>query len=101
MALVTVHDLHLEPRSGQRRSIGLVLGPGDVRVEVRGTTVRECIQACADRYPGFGDQVWDGSCAVHRFVKLYVNGDEIDRQAIETPVEASDELEILAAVAGG
>jgi molybdopterin converting factor small subunit len=71
------------------------------RVEVEGSTLRACIQAVADRFPGFGGQVWDQSCTVHRFVKLYINGDEIDRQAIDTPVEASDEVEVLAAVAGG
>jgi molybdopterin converting factor small subunit len=74
---------------------------GADRVEVEGATVRECIQAVADQFPGFGNQVWDTSCRVHRFVKLYVNGDEIDRQATETPVVPSDEVEVLAAVAGG
>jgi molybdopterin converting factor small subunit len=34
-------------------------------------------------------------------VKLFVNGDEIDRAALDTPVAAGDEVEILAAVAGG
>jgi molybdopterin converting factor small subunit len=74
---------------------------GADRVEVEGTTVRECIQAVADQFPGFGNQVWDKSCTVHRFVKLYVNGEEVDRQAIDTSVVASDEVEVLAAVAGG
>ena len=74
---------------------------GADRVDVDGATVEECIQAVNDQFPGFGDQVWDTGHTVHRFVKLYVNGDEIDRQAIDTAVTASDEVEVLAAVAGG
>jgi molybdopterin converting factor small subunit len=34
-------------------------------------------------------------------VKLFVNGKEIDRAALDTPVAPGDEVEILAAVAGG
>ena len=70
-------------------------------VQVDGATVEACIRAVGDLYPGFIDQVLDARGAVHRFVKLFVNGDEIDRAALETPVTESDEVEILAAVAGG
>ena len=38
---------------------------------------------------------------VHRFVTLFVNGDEVSREAVETPVSARDRVEILAAIAGG
>lgn len=74
---------------------------GADRVEVAGGTVRECIQAVGARFPGFAEQVFDARGDVHRFVKLFVNGDEIDRAAADTPVRAGDEVEILAAIAGG
>ena len=70
-------------------------------VEVEGATVEACIRSVGELYPGFIEQVFDANGAVHRFVKLFVNGDEIDRAAIGTPVTAGDEVEILAAVAGG
>ncbi len=70
-------------------------------VEVDGVTVEACIRAVGDLYPGFVEQVLDARGAVHRFVKLFVNGDEIDRAALDTPVVEGDEVEILAAVAGG
>jgi molybdopterin converting factor small subunit len=54
-----------------------------------------------DLYPGFIDQVLDARGAVHRFVKLFVNGDEIDRAALDTSIAEGDEVEILASVAGG
>ena len=55
----------------------------------------------ADAFPGFGEQVFDAAGDVHRFVTLFVNGVEIDRDAIDEPIEASDEVEVLAAIAGG
>jgi len=70
-------------------------------VRVDGASVEACIRAVGDVYPGFIEQVLDANGAVHRFVKLFVNGDEIDRTALETPVAEGDEVEILAAVAGG
>ena len=71
------------------------------RLEVEGVTVRDCIQAVAEEFPGFGDQVWSADQTIHRFVNLYINGEEIDRTAIDTPVAASDEVDVMAAVAGG
>ena len=74
---------------------------GAARVQVEGASVEACIRAVGDLYPGFLEQVIDPSGAVHRFVKLFVNGDEIDRAALDTKVAEGDEVGILAAVAGG
>ena len=74
---------------------------GVARVEVDGATVESCLRSVGDLYPGFIEMVIDERGVVHRFVKLFVNGDEIDRAALDTPVAAGDEVEILAAVAGG
>ena len=71
---------------------------GQAAVEVAGGTVRECIEAVGQQFPGFAEQVFDGAGHVHRFVTLFITGDEIDRAAVDTP---SDEVEILAAIAGG
>ena len=74
---------------------------GVASVEVKGATVEACIRSVGDLYPGFIEQIFDARGAVHRFVKLFINGDEIDRSAIDTPVASGDVVEILAAVAGG
>jgi molybdopterin converting factor small subunit len=74
---------------------------GVASVQVAGATVEICIRAVGDLYPGFIDQVLDARGAVHRFVKLFVNGDEIDRTALDTSIAEGDEVEILASVAGG
>ena len=70
-------------------------------IEVEGATVAECVDAVGALYPGFREQVVDTDGRVHRFVKLFVNGDEIDRAATDTRVESEDEIEVLASVAGG
>ncbi len=77
------------------------LTQGEVVIEVEGTTVRECIQAVEARYPGFREQIFDAKNNFHRFVKLFVNGHEVARDAADVPVGAGDEVEILAAIAGG
>jgi molybdopterin converting factor small subunit len=78
---------------------GPTLGRGIV--EVDGDTVRSCIEAVGARFPGFSEQIFDHSGAVHRFVTLFINGDEIDRAEVDKPVAETDEVEILAAIAGG
>ena len=74
---------------------------GRDRVEVAGGSVRECLEAVGKAYPGFREQIFDASGNVHRFVSLFINGDEIPRSQVDAAVEASDEVEILAAIAGG
>ncbi len=74
---------------------------GRDRVDVEGRTVLECIQAVEGKFPGFLPQVLDSQGRVHRFVQLFVNGDEIPRNALDTPVRPDDRVEVLAAIAGG
>ena len=74
---------------------------GVAQIEVEGSTVEECIRAVGDRHPGFIELVLDDRSVVHRFVKLFVNGDPIDPAELDTPVGEGDEVAILAAVAGG
>jgi sulfur carrier protein ThiS len=74
---------------------------GRGEIEVAGRSVRECIEAVGRAHPGFREQVFDAQGHVHRFVSLFVNGDEVRRDATETPVGERDRVEILAAIAGG
>ena len=87
-------EVHIPPR---------YRGPtnGERLVVVDGGTVRECIAAVDAQYPGFGELVFDAEGRVRLFATLFVNGDELDRAAVDTEVAESDRIEILAAVAGG
>jgi molybdopterin converting factor small subunit len=87
-------EVHIPPR---------YRGPtnGERLVVVAGGTVRECIDAVEERYPGFGELVFDAHGKIRLFATLFVNGDELDRAAGDTAVTENDRIEILAAVAGG
>jgi sulfur-carrier protein len=74
---------------------------GQERIEVAGATVGECVEAVCTQFAGFREQMFDAAGRIHKFVKLFVNGEEIARTALDTPVAGSDEVEILAAIAGG
>jgi molybdopterin converting factor small subunit len=74
---------------------------GRCRIDVDGETVRECIEAVEAQHPGFLELIFDSRGGQRRFVRLFVNGDEIPRDAVDTPVAEGDCVQILAAVAGG
>ena len=74
---------------------------GRAIVRVDGPTVGDCLTALAEGHPGLGELLQEPGGAVHRFVTVFVNGDEVERSALDTPVADSDEVEILTALAGG
>ena len=74
---------------------------GEAEVAVEGATVRACLEAVEAKFPHFIEQVLDAEGNAHRFVKLFVNEEQIDNNAVDTPVEAGDRIEVLAAIAGG
>lgn len=74
---------------------------GRQAIEVDGSTVGECLRAVGSRFPGFAEQIFDADGRVHRFVNLFVNGDEIERGGLDRAVAGGDRVEILAAIAGG
>jgi len=74
---------------------------GIAEVEVASGSVRECLEAVERQHPGFGPLVVDQRGALHRFVKLFLNGVQLEADALDAPVSAADRLEVLAAIAGG
>jgi sulfur-carrier protein len=81
------------PFQGPTRGVG--------RVEVQGETLRECLDALEGSYPGFRAQIMGAEGRVHRFVKLFVNRDLVPGGDLGAKLGARDELEIVAAIAGG
>ncbi len=74
---------------------------GEGRIDVEGRTVRECIEAVEARYPGFQELVLDRHGELQRFVRLFVDGDPLDRDALGTEVSPDAKVAILVAPAGG
>lgn len=71
------------------------------RLVVEGRTLRACLEAVEERHPGFLALVVDPAGKIHRFVKLFRNGELLAGEGLESELEAGDELEIVAAIAGG
>jgi sulfur carrier protein ThiS len=74
---------------------------GASQVDVEGRTVRECIEAVETLHPGFLELVFDAQGKVRLFARVFLNGDDLGREAADAPVDSGDRIEILAAVAGG
>jgi molybdopterin converting factor small subunit len=75
---------------------------GAKTVTADGATVGQVLNGLVGEYPGLAGQVIDDSGALHRFVNVYLNDDDVRYlSALDTPVGAGDEISILPAVAGG
>jgi molybdopterin converting factor small subunit len=75
---------------------------GAASVSADGATIGEVFHALTTAYPGLAGQLVDESGALHKFVNVYVNDDDIRYMSqLDTPVTERDVISILPAVAGG
>jgi molybdopterin synthase sulfur carrier subunit len=75
---------------------------GAKTVPAEGSTVGEVLSALVGQYPGLSGQVVNNDGTLHKFVNVYVNDDDVRYlSALDTPVQDTDEISILPAVAGG
>ena len=72
---------------------------GEAVVEVAGTSVRACLEAVDALHPGFLGLVVGPDRAVHPFLKVFLNGEQVE--SLDGSVDAGDEIEVMAAVGGG
>ena len=67
-----------------------------------GRSVREVLGDLERRYPGFSSSIVAEDGGLHRFVNVYLNGEDIRYLgSLETEVSDGDTVSILPAVAGG
>jgi hypothetical protein len=74
---------------------------GTEELGVEGADVLACLEAVERKFPGFLAQVIDEDGNVHRFVKRFKNGELLRGEALREKLAAEDDLEIVAAIAGG
>ena len=75
---------------------------GQAKLTVEGSDINVLIQSINQQYPGIADKILDGEGNVKRFINIFVNDDEIRTlQGIATPLQASDRVSIVPAMAGG
>lgn len=71
-------------------------------VEASGATVGQLIDDLVARHPGLREQLLTGDGSLHRFVNVYLNGQDVRYLGdLATPIGANDTLIILPAMAGG
>jgi len=74
---------------------------GTAELSVEGATVLACLEAVERKFATFLPQVLDEDGNVHRFVKLFKNGQQLRGEMLAERLGADDDLEIVAAIAGG
>ena len=75
---------------------------GLATVEIDGATVGVVFTALTERYPGLRGNLLDDGGALHKFVNVYKDDDDIRYlDGLDTKVADGDVLSILPAVAGG
>ena len=72
------------------------------RLEAEGATIAELIDDLESRYPGFRAHVSDESGALHRFINVYLNDEDVRYlKGAETALSEGDSVSFLPALAGG
>ena len=75
---------------------------GAKALDVDGDTVRDLVDALVDRHPSLGARLRSPEGGLHRFVNVYLNGEDVRYlDGLETRVDAEDEVRLLPAIAGG
>ncbi|HEV7641951.1 MAG TPA: MoaD/ThiS family protein [Gaiellaceae bacterium] len=68
------------------------------RVEVEATTVIGAIDELDGRWPGLRDRVCEPGPVIRPHIHVYVDG---ERAQLDTPIEASKRVDVIAAISGG
>lgn len=75
---------------------------GVASVKATGTTVGEIFDGLVQQYPSLKDHLINPAGDLHRFVNVYRNDDDIRYlERLQTPLNESDVVSIIPAVAGG
>ena len=74
---------------------------GSKKVEVEAASVLASLAAVEAQFPGFHELVLDPKGQVRRFVRLFLNGDELPREDFDRSMDASDVLSVVTGAAGG
>ena len=75
---------------------------GEKAVTAQGDTLQRLIDDLDSRHAGIKDRLITSEGALHRFVNVYVNDEDVRfLGSLETPLKDGDSVTVLPAVAGG
>jgi molybdopterin converting factor small subunit len=68
------------------------------RVDVEATTVIGAIDELDARWPGLRDRLCEPGPAIRSHIHVYVDG---ERAQLDSPIDASKRVDVIAAISGG
>ena len=75
---------------------------GEAEVEITAHSVYACIDELEARFPGIRRNILNEHSERHKFVNIYLNGDDIrSLQGLSTTIHSGDEISIVPVIAGG
>ncbi len=75
---------------------------GQAEITVVGCTVNECMDSLITNFPSIQTHLYKPNGELRAFVNLFVNTININNlEGLETPLDDSDELRLIPAIAGG
>jgi molybdopterin converting factor small subunit len=85
-------DLHLPP------TLPPLFGDLPRRLDVDAATVGDAIDRLEERWPGLRDRLCEPGPVLRRHINVYVDR---ERAGLDTPLEASSRVDVIAAISGG
>ena len=73
----------------------------ELRLDVEGKTVGECIKAILKQYPAMGDKMFGKNGKLKGYVVILVNGKDTAPNELGYPVADGDALSVLIILSGG
>jgi sulfur-carrier protein len=70
-------------------------------LQIDAVSIEDALQKLAERYPQAASVLFDDDGQVRKVHQLFLNGQHVDSSDIQQPVNASDRLDVLTAIAGG
>lgn len=74
---------------------------GLAAVAVEGSTVGECLEALAARFPGLRTALWDDGGRLKNQIEIYLNAKSAYPDELAKPVRPGDEIHLTVMLAGG
>ncbi len=71
-------------------------------IEAESETLAGALDVLNRQFPGIQERLFNDEGQLHRFVNIYVNGEDVRfLSGLETSLQSGDEVSIVPAVAGG
>ena len=74
---------------------------GKRNFEVAGASVRECVAEVEAQHPGIQELILDRKGEMKLFVRIFVDGELLPRDALDTTLPPQALITVVAAAAGG